>query len=59
MGAKFQQATDACLMGNNRDMDRLMKEAEQELGKMAAALVPYSLIRNLRTRPRSPAFIDI
>lgn len=43
MGAKFQQAVDACLMGNNRDMDRLMKEAEQELGKMAAALAAYQL----------------
>lgn len=43
MGGKFLGAADACLAGKSQDMDKLMKEAEAEIGKMAAALSPYGL----------------
>ena len=43
MSTKFSQAALACLGGNQKEADRLIKEAEQELGKMAASLQGYGL----------------
>jgi hypothetical protein len=43
MAAKFRQAANSCLEGKAEESASGMREAEQELGKMAAALEVYGL----------------